>query len=57
MINKDMLIDELKKQYEQVKLHRPGEVDLIHAYEKVIDDLTPHDHPKLYDSSKFVFGL
>lgn len=52
-----MLIAELQKQYEQVKEHRPTEVELIKAYELVLADLTPKLRPKIYDSSKFVFGL
>ena len=55
MVKKKML-DELKKQYEHVKAHRPNEVELIKAYELVIADLTPKE-PKKVNSSRFVFGL
>jgi hypothetical protein len=52
-----MLINELQKQYEQVKKHRPNEVELIKAYEMVLNDITPKLRPSSNASSRFVYGL
>ena len=52
-----MLLDELKKQYAQVKTYRPDEVELIKAYELIIADMSPILRPSSNTSSRFVFGL
>ena len=57
MVKKKMLIQELQKQYQIVKEHRPNEVELIKAYEAVLNDLTPKLRPSSNASSRFVYGL
>jgi hypothetical protein len=52
-----MLLEELKKQYAEVKTFRPAEVELIRAYELIIADMTPILRPAGNTSSRFVFGL
>ena len=52
-----MLIQELQKQYQYVKEHRPNEVELIKAYELVLNDMTPKLRPSSNASSRFVYGL
>ena len=52
-----MLLEELKKQYAEVKASRPDEVELIRAYEMIIADMTPILRPASNTSSRFVFGL
>jgi hypothetical protein len=52
-----MLLEELKKQYAEVKSFRPDEVELIRAYELIIADMSPILRPSSNASSRFVFGL
>jgi hypothetical protein len=52
-----MLLEELKKQYSQVKSFRPDEIELIKAYELIIADMSPIIRPTGNTSSRFVFGL